>query len=182
MNYGAQLFHQDKEFIKFVKIFIYLTDVDEKNGPHEYISGSHKDYSNNTPENYKMSDRLSDEYLKTKYSAERFNSFTGEAGTIIITDSNGFHKGKPLLEGQRLLLQLEFASSLYFNSLPAFATEGLTLEYQSFLKNNMRFAQNYDNERYKNDRKRRNYKRVGFFFETLKLRFKIVIKKILGIS
>jgi len=34
LSTNAQMFHQDKEFIKFIKLFIYLSDVGEENGPH----------------------------------------------------------------------------------------------------------------------------------------------------
>ncbi|MBI3956863.1 MAG: phytanoyl-CoA dioxygenase family protein [Candidatus Kerfeldbacteria bacterium] len=150
-NRNAQLFHQDKEFIKFLKIFIYLNDVNEENGPHNYIAGSNKDYLEHTPKGYQISERLSDEYLSSVYPKDRFRSFTGAKGTVIIEDTSGFHKGKPVMKGYRQLLQLEFVSSLYFNPVPCFSPDQLSPEYQNFLKNNPRVALNYNHEKYKKD-------------------------------
>lgn len=179
LNYGAQLYHQDKEFIKFVKIFVYLSDVDDTNGPHEYISGSHRDYEDHIPLNYKVSQRLSDDYLQKVYPKDRFKSFTGQAGTVIITDSNGFHKGKPLLCGHRQLLQLEFACSLYFNYLPSFNDSSLTPNYREFLLNNERFAQNYNSKKYHLDLKTKRKNRIKYFFEFIKIEVKKIAKKVL---
>ena len=42
-KYGnAQFFHWDNDFSKFLKLYIYLTDVDEDSGPHIYIPKTHK--------------------------------------------------------------------------------------------------------------------------------------------
>lgn len=38
---AAQLYHFDMDHLKFLKFFIYLTDVDEHNGPHCYVRKSH---------------------------------------------------------------------------------------------------------------------------------------------
>ena len=37
----AQLFHFDMDRLKFLKFFIYLTDVTPENGPHVYVAKSH---------------------------------------------------------------------------------------------------------------------------------------------
>lgn len=148
---SAQLFHQDKEFIKFLKVFVYLNDVTEDNGPHQFIAGSNKDYLEHVPAGYKFSQRLSDEYLAATYDRSRFQSFTGRRGTVVIEDTSGFHKGKPVISGQRLILQLEFAASLYFNPIASFGFEGLTPAYLEFLQRNPRFSLNYDNDRHAHD-------------------------------
>ncbi len=41
-SHAAQLFHFDMDRIKWLKFFIYLTDVSTDNGPHTFVSGSHK--------------------------------------------------------------------------------------------------------------------------------------------
>ena len=148
LSKNAQLFHQDKEFIKFLKVFIYLNDVENDNGPHSYISGSHKNYVDHVPEKYLFSHRLSDEYLTSQYSKEEIISMTGKKGTIIIEDTSGFHKGVPVVKGYRLLAQLEFCSSMYFNAVSSFTLEGLSPELKSFAKKYPRVFQNYNHDRY----------------------------------
>ena len=41
--YKPQKFHRDYESFNFIKLFVYLTDVDKDFGPHQYIIGSHKE-------------------------------------------------------------------------------------------------------------------------------------------
>jgi hypothetical protein len=40
----AQFFHRDMDDYKFLKMFIYLTDVAEESGSHIFVEGSHKSY------------------------------------------------------------------------------------------------------------------------------------------
>src|SRR5690606_8644383 len=37
----AELFHRDVDDWRFIKLFVYLTDVDAGAGPHVYVPGSH---------------------------------------------------------------------------------------------------------------------------------------------
>jgi len=110
---AAQQFHQDRDYIRFLKVFIYLTDVDEDGGPHEFIAGSNADYAQVSKNRLRSSKRLSDEYLESVYPKDRFRKFTATRGSIILEDTSGFHKGNPIVSGHRLMLQLEYVSSLF---------------------------------------------------------------------
>ena len=57
--------------------------------------------------------RIPDEDMQKHYPPEAFVEITGPRGTIVAVDTRGFHKGKPLSTGERLLLQLEYADSLF---------------------------------------------------------------------
>jgi hypothetical protein len=116
---AAQKFHQDRDYIKFLKLFFYLTDVGEDNGPHEFIAGSNVDYAERSRNKLRSSKRLDDERLREGYPHERFRRFTGPRGSLIVEDTSGFHKGMPVRAGHRLMLQLEYVSSLY-GSPPAY--------------------------------------------------------------
>jgi Phytanoyl-CoA dioxygenase (PhyH) len=122
---AAQQFHQDRDYIKFLKIFVYLTSVDESAGPHEFIAGSNVDYATASKNKRRSSKRLTDEYLRSIYPAERFRKFTAPRGSIILEDTSGFHKGNPLVSGHRLMLQLEFATTLFGNPAHLFRKEAL---------------------------------------------------------
>ena len=148
LNKSAQMFHQDKDFISFVKVFIYLNDVKEDNGPHTYVIGSFKDYEENVPENYRFHQRLTDEYLLDKYGKEKHINITGEMGTLIIEDTTGFHKGTPVKKGHRLLIQLEYCSTLYFYPTKSFTYNGLGNKFIQFSKKYPRMFINFDNKRY----------------------------------
>jgi len=57
--------------------------------------------------------RISDEQILDHYSPEDIVEITGTRGTILAADTRGFHKGKPVQSGERLLLQIEYATSLF---------------------------------------------------------------------
>lgn len=106
---AAQLFHFDMDRLKFVKFFIYLTDVDSGHGPHVYVKGSHV----RKPKPIRRDGRIPDEEILEHYGREAIVEITGERGTILAVDTRGFHKGKAPEAGDRLLLQVEYANSLF---------------------------------------------------------------------
>lgn len=106
---AAQKYHFDMDRFKFIKFFFYLTDVDESNGPHCYVKKSHK----NIPSSLLFDRRIEDEEIRANYPSEDIVEIKGIKGSIIAVDTRGFHKGKILTEGKRLLFQLQFSNSLY---------------------------------------------------------------------
>jgi len=145
LSRNAQFFHQDKEFVKFIKVFIYLNGVTTENGPHCYIEGSHIDELNQHGIPY--STRLPDEQVLGIYGEDKQRIVEGQAGTIIFGDTVAAHKGLPLKNGSRLMLQLEYAASLYmspvcpFSNLSSGAKETI---HPNVLKQERLFA-NYSN-------------------------------------
>lgn len=111
---AAQEFHYDMDRIKFLKIFIYLTDVNSENGPHCYVKESHI----RKPRALLSDGRKSDSEIKIHYSESQINELHGSQGTIILADTRGFHKGKPLASGHRLIFQLEYSNSLFGQNYP----------------------------------------------------------------
>lgn len=97
--------HRDSARYRDLKVIIYLTDVSTDNGPFQYVRQSHK-----------IAERTR---LITKYGAgfagKRFDGdsaevietldgnfeATGTAGTLIVADTSGIHRGKPLTSGSR---------------------------------------------------------------------------------
>jgi len=97
-------FHYDIDSYKFLKQFIYLTDVDEKSGPHVIISNTHKE------KNFfeKFNRRLTDEQVEERYEKNKINVMTGKAGSGFFEDTFAYHKGT-LPEKPRLILQIEYS-------------------------------------------------------------------------
>lgn len=114
MSKSAQKFHFDMDRIKFIKFFVYLSDVSIKNGPHCYIKSSHK----GLPFNLRRDGRFEDNEIITAYGIENYKEFTGPSGTVIAVDTRGFHKGVPLIEGKRDILQVEYSNSIYGHNYP----------------------------------------------------------------
>ena len=143
---NAQLFHQDTEYLKFVKVFIYLTDVEENNGPHQYVQGTSKIAQDKLGDGYTPSNRVEDEKVERLFGKENILTFTGKKGSIIIEDTFGLHKGTPVIEGARLLLQLEYCNSLYFHAGYSFGFDGLLEETKQLSKEHPRIFSNFTSD------------------------------------
>lgn len=127
-SHDAQLWHFDKDRIKFLKVFVYLTDVEEENGPHEFLLGSHRNPPN-------VDGRLSDEFVQSKYAGFRVHRILGEAGTVFIEDTQGLHRGTPVSGGPRELLQLEYCNSLFGEEVPRFQLRDFVLQFPRLVSN-----------------------------------------------
>lgn len=106
---NAQLFHQDRDRLAFLKYFIYLTDVTPETGPHMYIKGSHR----KIPWSLRGDGRKSDDAVRAAGLWNQVTELTGPAGTIMAVDTIGLHKGKTPISGDRLALENEFSTSLF---------------------------------------------------------------------
>ena len=106
---AAQLYHFDIDRLSFIKLFVYLTDVTEENGPHCYVSGSHRGFRGDT---FLKDGRFSDAEVKSAYPVEEVK-ICGPKGTVFMADTKGLHKGMPLAAGERLIFQIEFSNSLF---------------------------------------------------------------------
>ena len=104
LNWSAQQFHFDYDWPAFVKFFIYLTDVDEESGPFTFVIGTHE------RKREWRDGRLDEAYVQATYG-DRVKEIMGSAGDMIIADTAGYHKGKRVTKGRRLILQMEFAVS-----------------------------------------------------------------------
>jgi hypothetical protein len=115
---AAQYFHFDMDRPKWLKFFIYLTDVETTNGPHSFVVGSHK--TGGIPSNLlrKGYARLTDEEVASEFDKNDVIEFNAPRGTIIAEDTRGLHKGKHVTEGDRLLLQIQFSNSLFGGFYP----------------------------------------------------------------
>lgn len=98
-----QFFHRDQDSIRFVKLFIYLSDVGEDDGPHVFVRRSHR--SNFLLENGR---RFTDDEVLSRVPDEDVVRFTGPFGTTFLEDTYGLHKGTMPTSGTRLLLQVRY--------------------------------------------------------------------------
>jgi Phytanoyl-CoA dioxygenase (PhyH) len=96
-------FHYDLADIKAVTIFVYLSDVDERCGPHVVIRGSHKRH---TPRQI-LRRFIDDDYARRTYG-DRIHTVTGPRGTGWFEDITCYHKQSPA-EQPRCMLYLIYA-------------------------------------------------------------------------
>jgi hypothetical protein len=102
----SQMYHSDRERLNFVKFFVYLTDVDLASGPHAYALKSHK----KRPFSMRSDRRYNDTEVEKNFECL---NITGKAGTVIVANTQGLHKGvSPTLTNVgRLILQIQVATS-----------------------------------------------------------------------
>lgn len=101
--------HKDSSFRQF-KAFLYLNDVDEKCGPFELISQSHRieDYVGDirlAGMNFREL-RITDAQIEKLLASDpsRLRTLTGRAGTLILADTASIHRGRPPQGGTRYAL------------------------------------------------------------------------------
>lgn len=128
---AAQEYHFDMDRLKFLKFFIYLTDVNTNNGPHCYVKSSHT----RKPKSLLSDGRKTDAQILSEYSPTELVEICGQKGAIIIADTRGFHKGKPLIEGYRLMFEIEFANSLFGATYPkVIANDKFSFQFKNYVE------------------------------------------------
>ena len=124
IHFNAQMFHFDYSHLKFLKVFVFLSDVEsEEDGAHCFVEGSHKPYRKYPKEKIFFLDQglrqlgpnyfgnIKKEWIENNYEQKKIKKFYLPKGSILIEDTFGFHRGMPCLRNQRKVLQLYFAIS-----------------------------------------------------------------------
>ena len=113
---AAQLFHYDLDTLRWLKVFVYLTDVGPDNGPHEYVPGSHRPGAKPFQLMNRDYARLGDQEID-KYCAQPRKAILGECGTVVLGDTRCFHKGNAVKSSYRLIYAPIYSASKigYFN-------------------------------------------------------------------
>jgi hypothetical protein len=109
-NGSGDGWHRDAHEFQF-KSILYLSDVDGENGPFEYLAGSQKKWraaldtavgglpsAPNTRYEPGLIDRLLSLY------GAKGDRFVGRAGTLLLVNTSGLHRGRPLQSGSRYAL------------------------------------------------------------------------------
>jgi hypothetical protein len=90
-QFSTMLWHRDSEDRRIIKIIIYLNDVEEKQGPFEYVPSS---YTSISGLNYYRlypkihNSGINDETLNKIVPKSAWKPCIGAAGTVIIADTN----------------------------------------------------------------------------------------------
>jgi len=99
----VQKFHRDPDDWRFFKLFVYLSDVDETSGPHEYVLGSHRTSGTLRGGSY------GDAEVNRQYGGDKLTHVTGPRGTTFLADTWGIHKGGVPVSKPRLIFQVQYS-------------------------------------------------------------------------
>jgi hypothetical protein len=99
----VQRFHRDYDDWKIVKLFVYLSDVDDTSGPHEFVATSHRHSGQLRAIPYEQAD------LERTYGRERLVRVVGSRGTSFMVDTWGIHKGNVPMTRTRIMLQIQYS-------------------------------------------------------------------------
>jgi len=113
---AGQLYHFDLDRIRWLKAFLLLTDQDEQTGAHMYVPGTHNDRGIDPSLLRKGYARLQDDEVAALYPRETWKTMSGRRGVVLLEDTRGLHKGLPVVRDHRLMLQFEYAASMFGHS------------------------------------------------------------------
>jgi len=113
----AQLFHYDLDEFRWLKLFIFLTDVSDNNGPHVFIPGSHRPGFKDPKLLSRGYARISDDDMDRYHPRSSWKYLTCSAGTLVLADTRCWHKGTAVKTGVRSLLQPEYAPTKFSMNL-----------------------------------------------------------------
>jgi len=104
----AHFFHRDVDDFAFVKFFFYLTDIEDGDGAHLCVPGSHKNSPFTRFKDFIFLRRWGDSEIANYYGLNNILTINGQAGAGFAEDTFCIHKGATPEFRARLLLQLQF--------------------------------------------------------------------------
>ena len=102
---STQLFHSDRNSIKFFKFFMYLNDVDSvEDGPLTLIRESNQ----KRPINHAYQHRWTEQHMKQVYGDDSLIYLTAKKGDLIAATTTHYHRGTKPLTKERTMLTLNY--------------------------------------------------------------------------
>lgn len=108
---ASQRWHRDYDDRYLLKVFVYLTDVDEDAGPFEYVPRSQPGgaYDHLWPW-HPMSESYPPQEEFSAHVGDSVKTFTGPKGTMILCNTSGFHRGGFVTGKPRVLATATYCS------------------------------------------------------------------------
>jgi len=128
----AELFHRDVDDWRFIKLFIYLTNVGPKDGPHKYVKGSA------TSKQMLKIGRFTGADVASRFGEENILTLTAPAGSAFLENTFGVHKGQPVSKGEETRLLAQVAYTLgnlpYAPKIPVMTMESVAeKQYDAYI-------------------------------------------------
>lgn len=130
---GSQNWHRDPEDLRVVKVFLYLSDVDEGAGPMHYVPNSRQGerFGHLWPQRFPDGSYPPAEEFERRIPRSEWVTCMHPAGTMVFADTVGFHMGGRATERNRVLATWCYATpgSVWgrgFKTDPPGANDGLS--------------------------------------------------------
>jgi len=109
LSNGTDTWHSDRGDFHWLLFFIYLTDVDADSGPHIFVRGSHVNRPRECGRWWKpLGHRIDEARLREYFTDEEFQKFCLPAGSLIIEDTFGVHRGTPARTKTRTMFEVGY--------------------------------------------------------------------------
>jgi len=95
--------------LRFVKVFIALSEVTKESGPTAFIEGSNK----SLPRKFYSGRRFHEKEISRRFPIGSQIEATGHVGSIYFCDTRGLHRGTPVKNGKRLLFHFLYGSDFF---------------------------------------------------------------------
>lgn len=118
----SQNWHRDSEEKRMLKVFIYLTDVDEDSGPFIYVQKSTymNKYGDVAPQRPPEGSYPPDSLIEENVSADDVITATGKAGTVIFCDTSGLHRGGYAKSKERIMSTTFYTADTWLADAPRY--------------------------------------------------------------
>lgn len=109
----SQLWHRDREDLQILKAFLYLDDVGDGEGPFWFAPGTHHIgpvKAKAEAQRLRGVLRTTDKQMAAVVPPRDWIQATAPAGTVVLADTRGYHKGGHAVTGDRRLVMVLFTS------------------------------------------------------------------------
>ena len=120
------VYHRDVDDLRFVKLFVYLTDTSLTTGAHSFIKGSHCSTA------LTRRGPISDHDAEQQFSKEQFETVIGPAGTVFLEDTWGIHRPLLATQGRRLIFSVLYGLTDWIPQRPKQAVMPLPVDLDHY--------------------------------------------------
>lgn len=106
----TQLWHRDGDDVMNAKLFVYLTDVRRESGPFTYAPATHPVGTRRELPERDERGRSTDDQMARIVGEDQWLVATGDAGTVVLADTCGYHKQLKPESEERLVLMIQYTS------------------------------------------------------------------------
>ncbi len=93
---------------KFIKLFIPLCNVNEKNGATKIIKGSRENLPKSLDFSKLTGKRFEDDFIESNYNTKDIFNLNSKFGEVFLVRTDGFHKGGFVKKGFRTIIIVEY--------------------------------------------------------------------------